>query len=82
MEAGFSGVEAIRIGTLNGARYLGLDDRIGTIAPGKQADLVVVEGDPSQRIADVGKVEIVFREGVGYDPKKLIDSVKGVAGLR
>jgi imidazolonepropionase-like amidohydrolase len=82
VEAGFSGVEAIRIGTLNGARYLGLDDRIGTIAPGKQADLVVVEGDPSQRIADVEKVETVFRAGVGYDPRKLIDSVKGVAGLR
>ena len=82
VEAGFSGVEAIRIGTLNGARYLGIDDRVGTIAPGKQADLVVVEGDPSQRIADVEKVETVFREGVGYDPRKLIDSVKGVAGLR
>ena len=82
VEAGFSGVEAIRIGTLNGARYLGIDDRVGTIAPGKQADLVVVEGDPSQRIADVEKVETVFREGVGYDPRKLIDSVKGIAGLR
>jgi imidazolonepropionase-like amidohydrolase len=82
VEAGFSGVEAIRIGTWNGARYLGVDDRVGTIAPGKQADLVVVEGDPSQRIADVEKVETVFREGIGYDPKKLIDSVKGVAGLR
>jgi imidazolonepropionase-like amidohydrolase len=82
VEAGFSGVEAIRIGTLNGARYLGVDDRVGTIAPGKQADLVVVEGDPSQRIADVEKVETVFRAGVGYDPRKLIDSVKGVAGLR
>jgi imidazolonepropionase-like amidohydrolase len=82
VEAGFSGVEAIRIGTWNGARYLGIDDSVGTIAPGKQADLVVVEGDPSQRIADVEKVETVFRRGVGYDPKKLIDSVKGVAGLR
>lgn len=82
VEAGFSGVEAIRIGTWNGARYLGIDDRVGSIAAGKQADLVVVEGDPSQRIADVEKVETVFREGVGYDPKKLIDSVKGVAGLR
>ena len=65
VEAGFSGVEAIRIGTLNGARYLGIEDRVGTIAPGKQADLVVVEGDPSTRIADVEKVETVFREGVG-----------------
>jgi len=82
VEAGFTPLEAIGIGTRNGARYLGLEDRIGTIAPGKQADLVIVEGDPSQKIADVEKVELVFRAGLGYDPKKLIDSVKGVAGLR
>ena len=82
VEAGFTPLEAIRIGTLNGARYLGLDERIGSLAPGKQADLVVVDGDPSQRIADVEKVETVFRQGIGYDPRTLIDSVKGVAGLR
>lgn len=67
VEAGFSPVEAIRIGTLNGATYLGLADRIGSIAVGKSADLVVVRGNPATRIADIEQVEITFKDGVGYD---------------
>jgi len=81
VEAGFTPVEAIRIGTLNAATYLGRDARIGSIAVGKQADLVVVAGDPSTAIADVRRVETVFKQGVGFDPAKLIESVKGQAGL-
>jgi len=81
VEEGFSPVEAISIATLNGARYLGRDARIGSIAAGKQADLVVVLGDPTKTIADVRRVETVFREGVGYDPQKLVDSVKGQVGI-
>ena len=81
VDAGFSPVEAIRIGTLNGATYLGRDARVGSIAAGKQADLVVIDGDPSRTIADVRKVETVFKQGVGFDPAKLIASVTGRAGL-
>ena len=81
VEAGFSPVEAISIATLNGARYLGRDARIGTLAFGKQADLVVLNGDPSRNIADIRNVETVFKQGVGFDPAKLIDSVKGRVGL-
>ncbi|HEV8363717.1 MAG TPA: amidohydrolase family protein [Gemmatimonadaceae bacterium] len=81
VEAGFSPLEAIAIGTLNGAKYLGRDAQIGTIAVGKQADLMVVAGNPAAQIADVRNVEIVFRLGVAYDPKKLIESVKGSVGL-
>jgi imidazolonepropionase-like amidohydrolase len=81
VEAGFTPVEAIEIATLNGARYLGQDDRIGSIAVGKQADLVLLAGDPSTTIADVRNVETVFRLGVGYDPAALVDSVTGLAGL-
>ena len=73
--AGFSPLEAIRIGTLNGAIYEGLADRIGSIAPGKDADLVVVRGDPAGRISDIENVEYVFKDGVGYDPGKLLGSV-------
>jgi imidazolonepropionase-like amidohydrolase len=80
VEAGFTPVEAIRIATLNGATYLGRQDRIGSIAPGKNADLVVVKGDPSARIADIESVEIVFKDGVGYDVAKLLDSAKGHYG--
>ena len=81
VEAGFTPLEAIQIGTLNGARYLGRDARVGSIAPGKQADLVVVDGDPSAAIADVRKVTMVFKQGVGYDPAKLVASVTGRVGL-
>jgi enamidase len=82
VEAGFTPVEAIRIATLNGAQFLGEAERIGSIAQGKLADLILVEGDPSKKIADIERVEVVFKEGVGYDPVKLIDSVRGTVGLR
>ena len=82
VEAGFSPLEAIHIATYNGAQYLGDLDKVGTIAAGKQADLVVIQGDPSQKIEDVENVEIVFKDGVGYDSAKLIESVKGMVGSR
>lgn len=81
VEEGFTPLEAIRIATLNGATYLGRDRTIGSIATGKQADLVLMVGDPSTSIGDVRKVDTVFRKGVGYDPGKLIDSVKGRVGI-
>jgi imidazolonepropionase-like amidohydrolase len=61
---------------LNGAIFLGRQDQIGSIAIGKTADLAVMKGDPAGRIADIENVEIVFKDGVGYDTKKLLDSVK------
>ncbi|PYU11536.1 MAG: amidohydrolase [Acidobacteria bacterium] len=82
VEAGFSPLEAIHIATANGAEFLGESSRIGTLAPGKQADLVVIHGDPAARISDLEKVEIVFKNGVGYDSAKLIESVRGMVGLR
>jgi imidazolonepropionase-like amidohydrolase len=82
VEAGFTPVEAIHIATANGAQFLGDLDRIGTIAPGKQADLVVIKGDPSTKIEDIENVETVFKDGIGYDSAKLIESVRGVVGSR
>jgi enamidase len=81
VEEGHTPLEAIKIATWNGAKYLGRDARIGSIAVGKQADLVLVTGDPSRNIADVRNVDTVFRMGLGFDPAKLIDSVKGKVGL-
>ena len=80
VEAGFKPVEAIRISTLNGASYLGLADRIGSIAPGKDADLVLVKGNPAENINDIENVVTVFKDGVGYDSAKLIQSVRGRFG--
>jgi Amidohydrolase family len=82
VEAGFTPVEAIQVATQNGALYLGQQDRIGTLAPGKQADLVLIKGDPSKRIDEIENVETVFKAGIGYDSKKLIDSVRGQVGIR
>jgi len=82
VEAGFTPLEAIHIATENGARFENRLDRIGTLAPGKNADIVIVKGDPSQRIADVENVELVFKGGVAYDPAKLIESVRGMVGIR
>ena len=82
VEAGFTPVKAIQIATQNGALYLGQQDRIGTLAPGKQADMVLIKGDPSRRIDEIENVETVFKAGIGYDSKKLIDSVRGQVGIR
>ena len=81
VEAGFTPLEAITISTLNGAKYLGRDARTGSLAAGKQADLIVINGRPDMNIADVRHVETVFKRGVGFDPAKLIESVKGRVGL-
>jgi len=80
-ESGLTPLEAIKVATLNGATYLGRADRTGSIAVGKQADLMVVDGNPAAQIADIRKVSIVFKEGIGYDPAKIIASVKGRVGL-
>lgn len=82
VEAGFTPLEAIKVSTLNGAVFLGESARIGSIAKGKQADLMVVRGDPSKNIADIQNVEVVFKDGVGYSSAKLVDSVRGLVGLR
>jgi imidazolonepropionase-like amidohydrolase len=81
VEAGFTPVEAIHLASANGAQFLGESDSIGTLAPGKAADLVLIHGDPAKNIADIEKVETVFKDGVGYDSAKLIESVRGSVGL-
>ena len=82
VEAGFTPVEAIKIASFNGAQFLGQQDHIGSLATGKQADIAIVKGDPSSNIQDIENVEVVFKDGVGYDSKKLMDSVKGQVGTR
>jgi len=81
VEAGFKIEEAIQIATFNGAKFLGILDRVGTVAVGKQADLTVIHGDPTANINEVERVELVFKNGVGYDSAKLIESVRGTVGF-
>ena len=82
VEAGFTPVEAIKIASFNGAKYLGRESQIGSIAVGKSADLMIVKGNPATNIFDIENVEIVFKDGVGYDTEKLIQSVQGLVGVR
>jgi imidazolonepropionase-like amidohydrolase len=82
VEAGFTPLQAIQIGTQNGARFLGRERDIGSIAAGRRADLVLVRGDPAARIADLENVALVFKDGRAYDPARLVDSVRGQAGIR
>jgi len=81
VEAGFTFPRAVQISTANGAKFLGQLDRIGTVAAGKQADLVVIDGNPAADIADIRKVKLVFKDGIGYDPAKLLESVRGSVSL-
>jgi imidazolonepropionase-like amidohydrolase len=78
---GFSPLEAIKIATMNGSIALGFEDKIGTVEIGKTADLLVIDGDPSKNISDLRKVQYVFKNGVGYDSKKLFESVRGKVGF-
>ncbi len=82
VKAGFTPVEAIHVATQNGAAALGQSDRIGTIAKGKQADLVVVTGNPSTNISDIRNVDLVFRKGVGFSSAKLFGAIKGLVGVQ
>ena len=82
IEAGFTPVETIQIMSLNGAKILGVDKDLGSIAEGKIADLVVIRGNPIATHGDIRNVVTVFKDGVGYDSAKLIAAVKGQVGIR
>lgn len=79
VEAGFRPVEAIRIATSSAATYMGVATHTGTIAPGKNADLVLMKGNPSTDITAIENVETVFKDGTGYD-QKLPEAAKGRYG--
>lgn len=81
VEAGFSPLEAIHIATQNGADFLGESSRVGTLKSGRRADIVVLKGDPSRKIEDIENVELVFKDGIAYDPKKLVQAVAGAVGF-
>ncbi|MES2274660.1 MAG: amidohydrolase family protein [Bacteroidota bacterium] len=81
VEGGFTPEQAIKICTLNGAIYLGRQAEIGSIAPGKKADLVLINGDLNTDIKNIRKTELVFKNGVGFDSQKIFDSVKGHVGM-
>lgn len=80
VEAGFTPEQAIQICTLNGARIVGRDEQIGSIAAGKQADLIVIRGNPVGTVSDIYGIVTVFRDGIGYDSAKLKEAAIGRVG--
>ncbi len=81
IEAGFTPQQAVQIMTANGAKILGVDKQLGTVERGKLADVVVLQGDLGADPSVIRKPTVVFKDGVGYDPAKLIASVEGRVGL-
>ena len=55
-------------------------DTLGSIEVGKIADLIIIDGSPDVNIEDIRKIEIVFKDGIGYNSQKLFDSVKSQVG--
>ncbi len=80
VEAGFTPLEVLRFATVNGARYQGIEDRVGALAEGRQADLILVDGKPDEDIRELSRIDLVFRNGIAYDSKKIVDSLKGKVG--
>jgi hypothetical protein len=81
IEAGFAPAQAIQIMSANGAQILGVAQTLGTVEPGKLADLVVLRGDLTADPSVIRSPTIVFKDGVGYDSAKLIASVQGRVGV-
>jgi hypothetical protein len=75
-------LEAIRIATLSGATFLHIQDRTGRIEVGKEADILIIRGDPAEHIEDIDNLETVFNNGVAYDPNALLDEVRGQVGWK
>lgn len=81
IEGGFTPSQAVQIMTLNGARILGVAKQLGSVERGKLADLVVLKGNLTSDPSAIRSPTLVVKDGVGYDPAKLIKSVEGRVGI-
>lgn len=81
VEAGFELGEAIKIASLNGAIFLEKAEQIGTIQPGKLANLAVFEGDLSQDLKNLKHIKWAIKEGTFYDSQAIFSAMKGKVGL-
>lgn len=81
LEAGFTAPEVVQIMSLNGAKVLEIDGNTGSIEAGKVADLVVIDADLEQA-GNLHATSIVFRHGIGWDSPALIESIRGIVGIR
>ncbi|HEV7505585.1 MAG TPA: amidohydrolase family protein [Thermoanaerobaculia bacterium] len=75
VDAGFSPADALRAATLVPARVMKRDQDLGSVAPGKLADFILVDGDPTARIGDIRRVMLTVKDGVVYDPAALYQAL-------
>jgi len=78
---GFTFPQAVRIMSLNAAQYEGREKDIGSLAVGKRADIVVIDGDPVKDVTAVEHMPLVFKHGVGYDTAAIFKSMQGAIGM-
>jgi imidazolonepropionase-like amidohydrolase len=78
---GFTFPQAIEIESLNAAKFEGRDKDIGSLAVGKRADIVVIDGDPMKNVAAIEHMPLVFKDGVGYDTTAIFKSMQGAIGM-
>ncbi len=76
--AGVPASQVLQMATLTSARVMGIDAEFGSIAVGKAADLVIVNGKPHERIGDLRSIQLVFRAGRGYEPERLTAAMSRV----
>ena len=75
VEAGIPPAEVLRIATLGAARVMKRDAELGSITPGKLADLILVDGNPGQNISDIRRVSLVVKDGNIYQPAALYRNI-------
>ncbi|TCI06604.1 amidohydrolase [Dyella soli] len=81
VESGFTFEQAVRVATYNGAHYMGRDADVGTLAVGKRADIVVIDGDPRKDSTAIEHMPLVFKNGVGYDTQAILGAMGNTVGL-
>ena len=81
VQAGIGAAQAVQIATRNGAQYTQMSDQLGTVAVGKLADLILVDGDPTENIASIRDISMVMKEGVVYYPAEIYEAM-GVKPFR
>jgi imidazolonepropionase-like amidohydrolase len=75
VQAGMTPSQALQVATWNGAKYSRVLDDRGSITPGKRADLILVDGDPTSNISDIRKVALVIKNGTAYYPSELYEAL-------
>jgi imidazolonepropionase-like amidohydrolase len=75
VQAGIPANKVLQDATFNAARIMKLDGELGSIEPGKLADLTLVNGDPTDKISDVRKTAVVVKDGIVYKPQELYSAI-------